>query len=128
MNEYRSLHLQKNLGEVLASAEGAPTVVVNRGQPRLVIMSVAEYRRLKAAANEAVPLAAMPRRPAVVHGRVADPLGYNTSDLRGCALAMAEAARSGAHADAVAAELRGVRARLELASPRTEPAALRREA
>lgn len=112
MNEYRSLHLQKNLGEVLASAEAEPTVLVNRGQPRLVILSVAEFRRLKAAAGELVPAAAMPRRPLVVRGRTDDPLGYDTSDLRACALEMVDAALSGRNAPAVALELGRVRAKL----------------
>ena len=112
VNEYRSLHLQKNLGEVLTSAKAEPTILVNRGQPRLVIMSVTEFRRLKAAAGESVPAAAMPRRPVTVRGRVDDPLGYDTSDLRACALKMAEAALSGRNASAVKAELGRVRAKL----------------
>lgn len=112
MNEYRSLHLQKNLGEVLASAEAEPTVLVNRGQPRLVIMSVPEFRRLKTAAGEPIPRAAMPRRPLVMRGRVDDPLGYDTSDLRACAVEMAEAALSGRNATAVEAELGRVRSKL----------------
>jgi prevent-host-death family protein len=112
MNEYRSLHLQKNLGDVLASAEADPTVLVNRGQPRLVIMSVAEFRRLKGLAGEAVPAAALPRRPMTLRGRIEDPLGYDTSDLPACASRMAEAALSGRNADAVRAEIARVRARL----------------
>ena len=119
MNEYRSMHLQKNLGEVLASAEVEPTVLVNRGQPRLVIMSVAEFRRLKALAGEPVPTAAQPRRPLVLRGRADDPLGYDTSDLYACALEMAEAALSGRNAAAVEAELARVRPTL---GRRLEPA------
>ena len=111
MDEYRSLHLQKNLGAVLASAEVGPTVLVNRGQPRLVLMSVTEFRRLKALAREPIPAAAMPRRPLTVRGRVEDPLGYDTSDLDACASEMAEAALSGRNAEAVEAELARVRAR-----------------
>jgi len=123
MNEYRSLHLQKNLGEVLASAEAEPTVLVNRGQPRLVIMSVTEFRRLKAAAGEAMPAAAMPRRPLTVRGRIDDPLGYDTSDLRSCVLEMADAALAGRNTPAVEAELGRVRARL---APARQPAGQRR--
>lgn len=111
MNEFRSLHLQKNLGEVLASAEAGPTVLVNRGQPRLVLMSIAEFRRLKALAREPVPTAALPRRPLTVRGRVEDPLGYDTSDLASCAREMAEAALSGRNAAALETELARVRAR-----------------
>jgi len=111
MDEYRSLHLQKNLADVFGSAEAAPTVLVNRGQPRLVIMSVAEFRRLKGLANETVPAAAMPRRPLVVQGKVEDPLGHDTSDLYACAREMADDALSGRNSAAVKAELARVRAR-----------------
>jgi len=111
MDEYRSLHLQKNLGDVLASAEVGPTVLVNRGQPRLVIMSVAEFRRLKGQAGEAVPAAAMPRRPLTLRGKVVDPLGYDTSDINACAREMAEAALSGRNAAAVEVELAKIRER-----------------
>lgn len=117
MDEYRSLHLQKNLGDVLASAEVGPTLLVNRGQPRLVIMSVAEFRRLKEMAGEPVPGAAMPRRPLTVRGKVEDPLGYDTSDFHACAREMAEAALSGRNAAAVEAELARVRARFADAKP-----------
>ncbi len=112
MDEFRSLHLQKNLGEVLAAAESAPTVLVNRGQPRVVLMSAAEFRRLKEAAGESVPRAALPRRSLVVRGRGQDPLGYDTSDLRTAGREMAEAALSGRNVTAVRAELERVRRRL----------------
>ncbi|WP_158933202.1 type II toxin-antitoxin system Phd/YefM family antitoxin [Acidisphaera sp. S103] len=120
MDEYRSIHLQKNLGDVLASAEVAPTVLVNRGQPRLVLMSVGEFRRLKELAGEPVPAAAMPRLPLTVRGRVEDRLGYDTSDLYACAREMAEAALSGRNAAAVETELARVRARFAKA-PSPEP-------
>jgi prevent-host-death family protein len=118
VDEFRSLHLQKNLGEVLAATEVAPTVLVNRGQPRVVLMSVSEFRRLKKAAGEPVPPAALPRRPLVI--RVQDPLGYDTSDFGACALAMADAALSGRNWNAVQAELASARRRLGN-SPRTDP-------
>ena len=34
MQAFRSLHLQKNLGEVLAAVAEEPVVLLNRGQPR----------------------------------------------------------------------------------------------
>jgi PHD/YefM family antitoxin component YafN of YafNO toxin-antitoxin module len=111
LNEYRSLHLQRHLAEVLASAEAEPTLLVNRGQPRLVMLSVAEFRRLKVSAGETVPQAALPRRSLVLRGKPTDPLGYDTSDLYACARDMAEAALSGRNALAVAAELDRVRSR-----------------
>ena len=114
MEEFRSLHFQKHLGQVLAACEVAPTVLVNRGQPRAVLMSVAEFRRLKGVAGEPIPSAALPRHPVVIRGPKDDPLGYDTSDLASCAIAMAEAALSGRNAAAVQAELERVRARLGL--------------
>jgi prevent-host-death family protein len=117
MDEFRSLHLQKNLGDVLASAEVAPVVLVNRGQPRVVLMSAAEFRRLKQAAGEPVPSATMPRRPVVIRGRRDDPLGYDTTDFLRCARAMAEAALAGRNREAVEAELAKVRRRLGLPAP-----------
>lgn len=123
MDEFRSLHLQKNLGDVLASAEVAPVVLVNRGQPRAVLMSAAEFRRLKQAAGEPVPAAAMPRHPAVIRGRRHDPLGYDTSDFLRCAREMAEAALSGRNREAVEAELARIRKRLGLPAPKGARAA-----
>ena len=112
MEEFRSLHLQKNLGEVLAAAEVAPTVLVNRGQPRIVVISAAEFRRLKQAANESVPRATLPGRPAVDPRNVQDPLGHDTSNLRAVAREMAEDALSGRNAEAVMTEMDRVRRRL----------------
>jgi prevent-host-death family protein len=114
VEEFRSLHFQKHLGQVLAASEVAPTILVNRGQPRAVLMSVAEFRRLKRAAGEPIPRAALPRQPVVMRGHQDDPLGYDTSDIASCATAMAEAALSGRNAAAVQAELLRVRARLGL--------------
>lgn len=111
MEEFGSLHPQKELAELLASSETAPVVLLNRGQPRVVLMSAEEFCRLKRAAGEAVPRAALPRRAAVVRGRGDDPLGYDTSDLLACAREMADAALSGRNRRAVEAELVRVRGR-----------------
>ncbi len=78
---FRSLDLQKHIREVLDAAEAGPTVLVNRGQPRLVLISAEEYRRLKVAAGEPVPSAALPVRPLVLRGRADDVLGYDTPDF-----------------------------------------------
>lgn len=116
MKEYRSLHLQKNLGDVLAAVEADPVVLLNRGQPRAVVMSATEFRRLKRAANETVPDAALPRTPKVVRvGQVADPLAYDTADFAACARSMAADALSGTKRAAVEAEARPVRGALRRA-------------
>lgn len=111
MEEFGSLHLRTELGEVLAASDTAPVVLLNRGQPRAVLMSAEEFRRLKRAAGEAVPRAALPRRATVVRGREDDPLGYDTSDLLACAREMADAALSGRNRAAVDAELARVKRR-----------------
>ena len=114
MREYRSLHLQKNLGDVLANVADAPVVLLNRGQPRAVVMTAEEFRRLKRAAGETVPRAALPRVRKVIHvgARAADPLGYDTSDFWACARTMAEAALSGRNGDAVEDGIRRLNALL----------------
>jgi prevent-host-death family protein len=85
MQAFRSLHLQKNLGEVLAAVAEEPVVLLNRGQPRAVVMSAAEFRRLKRAAHEPIPPAAQPRQSQIVRvGRVGDPLGYDTANFAAC--------------------------------------------
>ena len=120
MQEFRSLHLQKNLGEVLASAVTQPVVLLNRGQPRAVIMSAEEFRRLKMQAGEAVPEAAMPRQAAFVRRSAVndDPLGYDTTDIVACARLMAENALSGRNLSKVGAELDRARRMLR---PATHP-------
>jgi prevent-host-death family protein len=110
MREFRSLHLQKNLGDVFAAVESNPVVILNRGQPRAVVMSAAEFRRLKRAANEPIPRAALPKLPIVIRvGRREEPLGYDTSDFWACVREMADDALSGARDDAVEAEASRVR-------------------
>jgi prevent-host-death family protein len=123
MREFRSLHLQKNLGDVFAAAESNPVVVLNRGKPRAVVMSAAEFRRLKQAADEPVPRAALPKAPTVIRvGRRGDPLGYDTSDFWACVREMAGDALSGAKDDAVEAEASRVREALRASGllPKTE--------
>ena len=122
MKEFRSLHLQKNLGEVLAAVGEDPVVLLNRGQPRAVVMSADEFRRLKKAAGEAVPRAALPRVMKVVGGsseRRRDPLGVDTRafpDFSTLARTMADVAMSGRNAEAVRQELSRVRQFVQRAS------------
>jgi hypothetical protein len=119
---FRSQDLQKQLRVVLDSAGAEPAVLLNRGQPRVILMSAEEFRRLKLAAGEAVPAAALPRRPLVLQGRPHDPLGYDTSDNRQTARRMADDALSGRTAAAVDVERERIVARLGLADGECVPA------
>lgn len=122
MEAFKSSDLKEHHAEVLVYAEVAPTILLDDGQPRAVIMSVAEYQRLKAAAREPVPKEAHPRRPLVLHARKVDLLGYDTSDFASAARQMAADNRSGKTAAAVAAETMRVRARFgRIPKPDDEP-------
>lgn len=79
MQTIRSINLQKNLGDVLRTADVEAVVVMNREQPRAVVMSAEEFIRLKTAAGEPVPMEVRKSRP-VLHRAAADPLGYDTRD------------------------------------------------
>jgi hypothetical protein len=68
-------------------------------------------------ADDGTPPGKVPRsRLVVVRGFPTDPLGYDTTDLRQVALAMAEAAQSGRNRDAVQAEIRAVERRFGISS------------
>lgn len=110
MRVFPSTDLQRKLGEVLREADAAPVLLTAHDMPRRVIMPVAEFVRLKAAAGEALPRFGEKR--AVVHRRASDPLGYDTRDLAACAARMADAAVSGRNKAAVRAEVERVRSRL----------------
>jgi PHD/YefM family antitoxin component YafN of YafNO toxin-antitoxin module len=112
MREFSSLDLQQQSGEIQRSATASPVVILNHGKPRSVMMSVEEYRRLKMAAGETLPSEVTRPRPIVRRGRLKDPLGYATADLRKVAATMADAAESGRNRDAVRAEIAAVERRL----------------
>jgi hypothetical protein len=112
MREFTSLDLQQQSGEIQRSAAASPVVILNHGRPRSVMMSVEEFRRLKLAADEALPNEVTKPRPVVRRGQLRDPLGYETADFRHVATAMADAAESGRNRDAVRAEIRAVERRL----------------
>ena len=114
MRSFVSADLQKHLRDVLDTAEGETAVLLNRGQPRVIMMSVGEYRRLKGLAGEPVPADALPREPLVLRGKPVDPLGYDTSDFAAAAGAMAADYLSGKTADAVSDERAKVLKRLGL--------------
>lgn len=114
MQTFRSMHLQKHLGTVQDAARREPVLFVHHGQPNVVLMSVEEFRRLKAAAGESIPPEALRRRAVMETEVPPDPLGYDTSDLATCALKMAAAARSGRNRDAVLKEIEQVERRFGL--------------
>ena len=111
---FRSTHLQKHLGEVQEAARREPVLFVHHGQPKAVMMSVEEFRRLKSAAGEPVPAEARQRRPVIQKGLPPDPLGYDTSEFWACAREMADAALSGRNHDAVQEEIARAERRLGL--------------
>ena len=90
------------------------TVLMNKGQPKAVLMSAEEFRRLKTAAGELIPASALPVNPLVLRGPIDDPLGYDTSDIMATARLMVADARSGKTGPAIAAERARVLARLGL--------------
>lgn len=47
MHVFTSQELQRNVGQVQEAALSEPVVVTHHGRPRLVVMSMAEYDRLR---------------------------------------------------------------------------------
>jgi hypothetical protein len=115
MRTFRSSHLQRHLGEVHEAAMQEPVLFLHHEQPRSVMMSVEEFRRLKRAAGETIPVEAQVRRAVTQQGLPEDPLGYDTRDFWACARAMAKAALSGRNRDAVREEIARAERRLGLA-------------
>jgi prevent-host-death family protein len=114
MRTFSAQDLQQQSGEIQRAAVSAPVVIMNHGKPRSVVMSVDEFRRLKAKSGEKVPEELDRPRPVVRRVPMRDPLGYSTSDIRSLALAMADAAMSGRNKEAVRAEIETVERRLGL--------------
>jgi prevent-host-death family protein len=113
MKSYTSLDLQQRTGDIQRAASAEPVIITNHGRPRLVIATVEEFARLKAASGEHVPAELRRERKAVVRrGLPHDPLGYDTSDMTSCARAMAEAALSGKNRAFVDEEIAAVEKRL----------------
>lgn len=104
--------LQQRSGDLQRAAASDVIVITSHGKPSSVMMSVDEFVRLKAASGEAVSLPAS--RPTVRRGLPADPLGYDTSDLRACARVMADDARNARNQEAVEAEIHRVERRFGL--------------
>jgi hypothetical protein len=107
MEAFSSLDLQQRTGDVQQAAARAPVLLTTHSRPRNVMMSVEEYRRLKAAVGEPIP-PEVRERGGTVRGRI-DPLGYDMSD-RGAAIdKMIADVKSGRTRTAVDAELTAVR-------------------
>ena len=103
MQTIRSINLQKNLGDVLQRVDLEPVVVLNREQPRTVLISAEEFIRLKLAAGETVPREVRKSKP-TLHRTPGDDLGYDTRDPAYIAR-MADAALSGIHEEAIRQEI-----------------------
>jgi hypothetical protein len=78
----------------------------------MVISSVEEFVLLAEAIEEPVPTDVIrERKPVARRGLPEDPLGYDTTNIKSCALAMAEAALSGRNRLFVDAEIKAVKKR-----------------
>jgi len=51
MTQYSTRDLSRKSGDVIAEALRRPVIITQRNQPRLVLLSVEEYRRLAAQAD-----------------------------------------------------------------------------
>src|SRR3954452_3648000 len=117
MHSFTSRDLQKQTGDIQSAATREAVLITCHGKPRAVMMSEEEYRRLKERAGEAVPADLIPRKRGVTVRAEDDPLGYDVSDI-GAVRKMVEDVRSGRTADAVEAELAGIRRRFASLSTR----------
>jgi hypothetical protein len=108
MKTYTSLDLQQRTGDIQRAAVVEPVLITSQ----MVLSSVEEFVRLKKASGEPVPKDVIRTHKAVVRrGLPEDPLGYDTGDIKTCALAMAEAALSGRNRVFVSAEIAAVKKR-----------------
>jgi hypothetical protein len=100
-------------GEIQRAAISEPVIITNHGRPRMIMLTVEEFGRFKRESGEAVPVEVRRERKAAIRaGLLIDPLGYDTRDLRSCAISMAEAAISGKNRPFVDAEISAVERRL----------------
>jgi len=104
MRSFSSLDLQQQSGEIQRAAAQAPVVITSHGKPRVVVMSVDEFRRLKTEAGEEVPAEARPRQPTVLGPEPEDLLGYDERDPVDAVLHMAKDAIGGINQDLVRQE------------------------
>ncbi len=108
MMTFTSIDLQKQTGDVQRAASSEGAIITSHGKPRNIMLSIAEFRRLKKIAGESLPSELENPAPRIMR-HTPDPLGYDVSDFRAAATKMADDALSGAHDDAVSAELHSIR-------------------
>lgn len=109
VRSYPSLDLQQRTGDIQRFAAAGPVLLTGHGKPRSVIMSVAEFVRLKQAAGEPVPPEAVQGQTRTVRAQD-DPLGYGSGDYDAMVARMLDDVRSGRTKAAVREELARVRA------------------
>lgn len=112
MKQFSSLDLQQKTGDVQRSAYVEPVVITNHGKPRFVMVTVDEFSRLKASANEPVPAEITGRNPVVKRGLPPDPLGRDTRNFEEFVLQMADHALSGRDRAAINSEIFSAERRL----------------
>lgn len=111
MQSFTSLDLQQRTGEIQRAAVAEPVVITNHGRPRMVMMTVEEFVRLKRESGESVPAGLRKERRAGSVSTTIDPLAYDTRDIFAAALTMADAALSGKNRPFVDAEIAAVESR-----------------
>lgn len=112
MKRFTSLDLQQRSGEIQRSALSEPVIITNHGNPRFVMLSGDEFKRLKHAAGEPVPPEMTRRKTIVQRGLPPDALGRDTSDFEAFVLAVAEHALSGRDQEAIDQEIQAAERRL----------------
>ena len=112
LQTFTALDLQQRSGELQRTAVAAPVIITHHGHPRHILMSVDEFRRLKAAAGEVLPRELTRRKPLVQHGLLPDRLGRDTSDFDTFLLDVVEHASSGQDREAIAEEIQAVERQL----------------
>ncbi|WMT79706.1 type II toxin-antitoxin system prevent-host-death family antitoxin [Bradyrhizobium sp. Ash2021] len=104
MRAFSSLDLQQQSGEIQRAAAQAPVVIRSHGKPRAVMMSVEEFCRLMAAADEEIPVEALPAQPTILGPEPEDVLAYVEEDPVEAVLHMAHDAIGGVNQDVVRSE------------------------
>jgi prevent-host-death family protein len=104
MRSFSSLDLQQQSGEIQRAAIQAPVVIKSHGKPRAVMMSVEEFRRLKAEAKEEVPPEVLSRQATVLGPEPEDVLGYVEQDPVEAVLHMAHDVIGGVNQEVVRRE------------------------
>ena len=110
MRTFTSIDLQKQTGDVQRAAAVDGAVITSHGKPRNVMVSVEEFRRLKAAAGEDLP-EEISQDTVTVLRPVRDPLAYSGDDFVAEARRMARDALAGRDQIAIDAELAALRKR-----------------